>query len=130
MTDPGERLRRDYTPERQPPRMPRNIIRRPLTLVPPMIPIKDQEYEREGDDPVPTVPEFQENGDGFDALLDAIRSQDDEPEPADSSETEDPGIPFCMACGAILPDHEPTEPCPDCHGDVYDPAEPGYDGGG
>lgn len=55
--DPNERLRREFGTTPLEPKVPRNILLRPLDL-PPMVPIKDQ-------------PDT-----GIDRLLDAVRSGD------------------------------------------------------
>lgn len=109
MTDSGERLSRDYPRQKQAPKMPRNIMRRPLRVPGdglPMEPVKEQSE--------PAGP------DGYGALLDAVRSV--EPISQDDVPVAESISPYCMACGRDC-DYG-TEACPDCGGDVYDPTAP------
>lgn len=130
-SDPNEWLSREYARPHQAPRMPRNIMRNPVKVPGdglPMETVKGQ-FARggrvegvEGD----AVPAMLDNGyvipqAGLDALRDAVNAQAEEREnPREDSDQNPDQIPLCSNCGMLVPAHEPGEPCPECHGDVYD----------
>lgn len=139
---PGERL--GPAPERQKrPKIPLNIIRHPLTLVPPMVPVKDNpEYEDgdgfaqggvvedRGDDRVPALLDnsFVLPRSGMDRLLDAVAGVDTTEEEDDVGDEEQgaqaqPHEGYCLSCGYA--DLDGTRKiCPDCGDELYAPTEP------